>query len=134
MGGKFAFGNLINDALRGGPIVIKGDGTPVRSYLYASDLTIWLWTLLLRGEAGRAYNVGSEKPVSIRELAETVSRLLAPDSKLRVMLQPDLSAPAERYVPDTRRAREELGLAESVSLEESIDRTAAWARQNAVSH
>ena len=126
--GKFAFGNFLADALAGRDLIVKGDGTPVRSYLYAADLAIWLWTLLARGAAGRVYNVGSEHPVNIRELAEAVTRLLAPERRVRVRQTPNPSAPAERYVPDTRRAREELGLAERISLEEAIVRTAAWAR------
>ena len=127
--GKFAFGNFVADALAGRDIVIKGDGTPVRSYLYAADLAIWLWTLLAHGLAGRVYNVGSEHPVSIRELGETVIRLLAPTCRLRVLQTPNPEVRAERYVPDTQRAREELGLAERISLEEAILRTATWARR-----
>ena len=61
---------FIRRALEGTPITINGDGTPVRSYLYASDLAVWLWTILLRGVSGRAYNVGSPRPVTLRELAE----------------------------------------------------------------
>ena len=126
MDGKFALGNFLADALAGRDIMVKGDGTPVRSYLYASDLAIWLWTLLARGAPGRTYNVGSEHAVTIRETAEIVRCELAPAARLQILTLPDLSRPTHRYVPSTARARDELGLAERVGLAEAVRRTAAW--------
>ena len=128
MDGKFALGNFLADALAGRDIVVAGDGTPVRSYLYATDLASWLWTLLARGRPGRPYNVGSEKAVTIRETAEAVRREVAPGSKVHVLTASDPARPAHRYVPATARAREELQLRETIGLAEAIRRTAAWCR------
>ena len=126
-GGKFAFGNFMADALAGRPIVIKGDGTTVRSYLYAADLAVWLLTLLLRGAPGRAYNVGSEEAVSLLQLAEMIGAELG-SPRVDVLQQAKPGAVPDRYVPATQRPREELGLREQFSLPEIIRRTAAWHR------
>jgi nucleoside-diphosphate-sugar epimerase len=126
----FAIGNFIRDALRGDGIAIGGDGSPYRSYLHAADLTIWLWTLLARGTPGQAYNVGSEESVTIRQLADTVARVSAAVLHRSLTVsqrrEPDPARPAERYVPSTRRARDELGLRSWISLEDAIARTLAW--------
>ena len=124
----FAVGNFLRDALRGGPIRIEGDGTPYRSYLYASDLVVWLWTILFRGVASRPYNVGSDQAVTIAELAHTVSRLVAPAALIHTARPPVVGAHALRYVPSIDRARDELGLGVRVDLDAAIVRTAAWLR------
>ena len=123
----FAVGNFIGNCLRGESVEIRGDGTPHRSYLYAADLAIWLWTLLARGTPMRPYNVGSERDVTIAELAHIVAATLGRPNDVKIAGVPTPGAPAERYVPSTARARAELGLQEHIGLEESIRRTAAWA-------
>jgi len=125
----FAIGNFIGDVLAGQPIAIGGDGTPRRSYLYAADLAIWLWTMLFRAPALMPINVGSRRDVSIRELAEAVAATLAPATEIRVAKQAVAGAAPARYVPSVVRAEELLGLRETVGLEEAIRRTAAWAKE-----
>ena len=125
----FAIGNFIRDALAGGPIRISGDGTPYRSYLYAADLAEWLITILLRGKAGRAYNVGSEQAVSIHALAGLVADIAVSIWPSRdrpavvVGKQADPGAAATRYVPNCKRAHDELLLATAMPLESAIRRT-----------
>ena len=117
----FAIGNFIQNCLDGKPIVINGDGTPLRSYLYADDLVEWLFAILERGESGRPYNVGSDRAVSIRELAETVRRVLGSNSEIVVKGTPVSGAKPSVYVPSIERARMELGLEVKVGLEKAIE-------------
>jgi nucleoside-diphosphate-sugar epimerase len=126
----FAIGNFIRDGLRGGLVHVSGDGTPFRSYLYAADLAIWLWTILFRGQSARAYNVGSEAALSIAEVAREVAKAFRPPVQVVVAREAEPGKPAERYVPATRRARVELGLAVRVPIDHAIRRTAEWARKS----
>ena len=116
----YAIGNFIQNCIDGTPIVINGDGTPLRSYMYADDLVEWLFAILERGESGRAYNVGSDRAVSILELARTVREVLGSKSEIVVKGAPIAGAAPSAYVPSIVRAREELGLDVKVSLEKAI--------------
>jgi nucleoside-diphosphate-sugar epimerase len=122
----FAIGNFIADVLAGRRIQIQGDGTPRRSYLYAADLAVWLWTILLRAPGLVPFNVGSAHDVSILELAQAVAAALSPRTAIQVAHQPVPGACPLPYVPCVDRARKMLGLRETVNLEESIRRTAEW--------
>ena len=122
----FAIGNFIADVLADKSIEITGDGTPRRSYLYAADLAVWLWTILFRAPELVPINVGSEQDVSILELAETVARTLSPQTQIRIATPATPGAVPTRYVPSVDRARELLGLRQTIDLEECIRRTAEW--------
>ena len=120
----FAIGNFIRNCLDGKPIVIKGDGTPLRSYLYADDLVEWLFAILERGRTGRAYNVGGESAVSIRELAEIVRGALGAKVEIIVEKESAPDAPPSVYVPNVARAKSELGLSVRTSLELAVRKSA----------
>ena len=124
--GRYAIGNFLCDALHGAPVRVAGDGTPRRSYLYAADLAVWLWTILFRGQPGRAYNVGSMHDLSVAEVAATVSAAVGSAQPVNIAQPPVPGHEPLRYVPDTRRAQTELGLQENFSLSEAIRRTARW--------
>jgi nucleoside-diphosphate-sugar epimerase len=127
---NFAVGNFIKDVMNSRPIVIKGDGTPLRSYLYAADLMIWLWTILMKGQSGHPYNVGSMQPISILQLAELISKLSGDKQEICLNGKPTPGLIPERYIPSNDRAQFELGLAEYTTLENAIIKTMAWENKN----
>ena len=127
---NYAICNFIRDALKAGPITIQGDGTPRRSYLYAADLAIWLWTILFKGQSCYPYNIGSEDDLSISDLAQEVTKALSLQVPINILKKVVQNQSIERYVPSTQRARIELGLDAYIKLADAIRRTADWYRSD----
>ncbi|MBV8515767.1 MAG: NAD(P)-dependent oxidoreductase [Acidobacteria bacterium] len=125
---KFAAGNFLASALAGRAIEIRGDGSPVRSYLATADFAAWFWAILMRGTSGRAYNVGSETPVTIGELAREAAQLADAPLPVTIHGKPQTATPPARYVPSTARAREELGVAETIDWRAALRSTFEWVR------
>lgn len=128
----FAIGNFIRAAMNNEAITIKGDGTPRRSWLYMTDLAVWLWSLLVFGTPNRAYNVGSDEAYTIAEAAHATATTLRPDElggtslSIEIAGVPVPNSALNSYVPAIDRIREELGMDVRVSLPEALRRTAAW--------
>ena len=123
-GSPAEFGNFIRDALAGGPIIVKGDGSSVRSYLYAADMAAWLWTILIDGPPGRAFNVGSEEAISIGDLARQIGSRFHTDVQLG--RKPLPGAAPGCYLPTTIRSESELALRLRTPLHQGIERMAGW--------
>ena len=121
----FAAGNFIRDAISGKKISVSGDGRPERSYLYPSDLVVWLLAMLTHGNPGAAYNAGSEEGVSIADLAKLTSLLIG-NHGYEVLGLTDSGWNPGRYVPSNQLIQEQLNVKQTVSLAESIKRTAYW--------
>ncbi len=98
----------------------------MRSYLYAADLAAWLWTLLVSGNSGQAYNVGSSQAVSTADVARLVAQEVAPQATVQIRQRPDAARLLDRYVPNVSRAAGELQLTQRISLPEALRRTAQW--------
>jgi nucleoside-diphosphate-sugar epimerase len=60
-------------AKAGEPLEIWGDGKTVRSYMHGAEMGRWMWAILMRGVKGEAYDVGSDEPVTMLELAKRYS-------------------------------------------------------------
>lgn len=118
----FAIGNFIRDALKGGSIVINGDGTPMRSYLYQDDLADWLLALIERGASGAAYNVGSDQAISVLDLARLVKTTLSSTANIELMGSSDANGVIRnRYIPSIEKIKRELKVEITVPLSEAIE-------------
>lgn len=120
----FAIGNFIRDAMENRDIIIKGDGRPLRSYLYTADLVIWLLTMLLKSENNSIYNVGGGDGISIYDLAKKVAKQVNNYSeKIKVLTEANYNYPAPKYIPNNEKIIKELGVKENYTLDNAIKRT-----------
>lgn len=63
------------NALKGEPILIKGSGSQTRSYLYVVDCCVAILTVLINGDVGQAYNIASDKPITIEGMANLIATM-----------------------------------------------------------
>ena len=126
---NYAIGNFIRDTMKGDRITVNGDGTPLRSYLYAGDLAIWLWTILFKGAPAMAYNVGSDIPISIAELAQKIAGQVSQKCEVNIAVKPDPNAARQQYVPCIDKAKSELKLDCRINIDDAIKKTMQFYRQ-----
>jgi nucleoside-diphosphate-sugar epimerase len=107
---------------------IQGSGEETRSFLFIEDMIRGLLTVIDRGEHLGIYHLGTEREVSIRELAEKVAACVG--RKIRVVPGPLKAGGTLRRCPSIAKARA-LGFEPVVSLEEGLARTVSWYWENA---
>ena len=118
----FAIGNFISNAIKNEDIIIKGDGSTIRSYMYASDLIVWLWKILLKGEINQPYNVGSDEGVSIKEVAEKISSISNANGAVKILGSPIQKEHLDIYCPSIAKANT-INAQIKIQLTESIIKT-----------
>ncbi len=122
LAGSYAMTDLIRQAKQDGRIRIQSDGSALRTYCYASDLTCSLWKLLLKGTANETYNVGSDNPVvSIRDLASLIAEIVG-EVSIDIMGNDNSTGNnRSRYVPDISKIKKIYS--PKISLAQGISRT-----------
>ncbi len=120
--------NFLQQALRGEPLTVYGDGSQTRSFCYVDDLVEGILRLLQVQEP-YPVNLGNPHEITVLELAETINRLL--DNPAGVVFLPHrmLEGDPVRRCPDITKARTLLGWEPRVGLEEGLRRTIEDFRQ-----
>jgi len=114
--------NFIQQALKGEPLTIYGDGTQTRSFCFVDDLVEGLYRLLMSDEHDPV-NIGNPAEISILQFAQTINVIIG--NKAGIIFKPAsrLGDDPQRRRPDITRAQEILNWNPQVSLDEGIRRT-----------
>jgi dTDP-glucose 4,6-dehydratase len=110
---------FLEQALRGEPLTVFGDGSQTRSFCYVDDLVEGI-VRVLRSDDGDPFNLGNPTEFTILELVREVEALLGPQ---QVVLRPLPQDDPTRRQPDIARARTLLGWQPQVALREGLQRT-----------
>ena len=117
---------FVNQAVRGEPLTVYGDGTQTRCFCYVGDVVRALDDLINEPRAyGKVFNLGGQEEISIAELANRVIKLSGSSSEVRFVSYEDAYEEGfedmQRRVPDITRANDMVGFNPSASLDEIIE-------------
>ena len=122
----WAINSFLNDAITGRDIRIHGDGTARRSYLYGSDAAWWVLAALVKGQSGGVYNLGSAAPVAHSELVKLICEKASLKPRLSFNTAPLPLLHQDDLFPDLTYSTKHLGVHQTCSLEQAIDKTWRW--------
>lgn len=125
---------FIRAALHNQPIEVYGDGTQSRCFTFIDDAVSGTVASLESRANGLAFNIGSEEPISVQELATAIRRLAGSSSPIvRVPYEAAYGPGYEDMparMPDLSRSGSVLGFKQTVTLEDGLKRTIEWYRKN----
>lgn len=108
---------------------IQGTGEETRAFIYIDDFVRALLHVIEHGEHLDIYHIGTDREVSIRELAHLVAKSCG--REISIVPGQRLAGSTPRRCPDIQKLRR-LGFEPAVSLEEGVQRTATWYLQNTI--
>lgn len=122
--GYYAVTEFVSRAIQGEKIIIQGNPSNLRSYMYPTDLVEWLFSTAqsLKSSHLPCLNIGSEAAVTVEQLAETVNSIFHGTG---IEIHSSITQPRVNYVPSTKKTRDLLGTAIRIDLEKSLLR---WKR------
>ncbi len=129
---------FVDQALSGGPVIVYDDGGQVRCFAHVREVVASIMSLMGTPAAqGQVFNIGSDKPWSIRQLAEAV--IAKVDPAVRIEHLPYSQAYGDdfedvrRRVPDVSRLKQTIGSTPQLGLESILDDIIAWKRSQIAS-
>jgi dTDP-glucose 4,6-dehydratase len=120
--------NFIQQAMRGEPLTVYGEGSQTRSFCYVDDLIDGI-VRLLNSDEHDPVNIGNPVEITILEFAETINRIVGNRAGIMFKSEHRLGDDPQRRQPDIQRARTLLGWEPKIPLDEGIARMLPYFRQ-----
>jgi len=118
---------FVRKALNGEPLTIMGDGSQYRNFIYVEDLALGNAAALQDIARNQTYNLEGMRPVTIKEVAETVKKLVG---NVDIEYKEARPGDYEGKVVSAQKAKKELDWQPRVDLEDGIARYIQWYREN----
>lgn len=115
--------NFVDQALKGEPLTVYGDGSQTRSFCYISDMVSGI-IKLMESDLNEPVNIGNPLEMSVLEFAKRIKEISGTKSEITFKSLP-VDDPKVRR-PDITKAKKRLGWEPKVSLEEGLTRTIEW--------
>ena len=109
---------------------LHGGGQSVRSFIHMDDVSTATYKIMTNGVNGNIYHISTERMISIRELVEMIAEQMKVVFRDNVEIVEDRKGKDAAYLLDSSKLRTELGWADTISLENGIERTIAWVIDN----
>ena len=116
-------------AMHGEPLPVENEGIATRDFIFVEDIVDGLVRCATRGEVGEVYNLASGRETSIAELATTINELTGNAGGIEWRPARSWDNSGKRH-GDPVKARDALGFETRVAIDEGLERTVSWTREN----
>lgn len=120
---------FIYRALTNQEILLENEGIATRDFIFVEDICRGLMLCALKGDEGEVYNIGSGVETSISDLAQKIIQITDSRSELKMTPRRAWDTSGKRFA-SVVKSREKLGFTAEIALQEGLEKTVAWTREN----
>ena len=125
--------DFMNNAMNKSEIIIHSNGTPTRSFCYASDAICAFFKLLFSNHDGIICNVGNDEEVSVKNVANIIQKIIDKQISIKMVKSEDPNYTKDnpqRRCPDLSLIKKSVNYQPKINLEEGLKRSYMWYRRN----
>lgn len=117
-------------ALMNKKLQLHGGGTSTRSFIHIDDVSSATHMIAEQGNNGEIYHISTERMVTIRQLVEMICEMMDIEFHQLCEVSEDRLGKDAAYLLDTKKLRSELSWQDKISLENGLEQTISWVKQN----